>query len=278
MAHLPINASTRSQIKSKSKIRSMNVESAKVASKRINKAKTPTTVAAPTAAATTTTTTTPKTKTPAKLKTTKKVTKSTRRNIKQAQTSLVKNNNNKTLKPKATYLEMIQAAIRALADPRGSSRVKIFKWIQSNNELIDNKLMSFRGNMAMKKGLETGLLKNGKSSGMFKIGDKQKEQDKVKAKTENKAKTAIKFKKNASSPAQKKESNLKKSLTLTAKKLVKKSTKKQSSIKSVVKKGRKRTYAKITSKIAASAIAAAAGSLNKPVKSPRLPPKPRILA
>lgn len=273
MAHLPIN-STRSQIKSKSKIRSMNVESAKVASKRINKAKAPTTVAA---AAATTTTTTPKTKTPAKTKTTKKVTKSTRTNIKQAQTSLVKNNNKKTLKPKATYLEMIQAAIRALADPRGSSRVKIFKWIQSNNELIDNKLMSFRGNMAMKKGLETGLLKNGKSSGMFKIGDKQKEQDKVKAKTENKAKTAIKFKKNTSSPAQKKESNLKKSLTLTAKKLVKKSTKKQSSIKSVVKKGRKRTYAKMTSKIVASAIAAAS-SLNKPVKSPRLPPKPRILA
>ena len=125
MAHLPINASTRSQIKSKSKIRSMNVETAKVASKRINKAKVPTTVAAAT-----TTTTTPKTKTPAKTKTTKKVTKSTRTNIKQAQTSLVKNKNKKTLKPKATYLEMIQAAIRALADPRGSSRVKIFKWIQ----------------------------------------------------------------------------------------------------------------------------------------------------
>ena len=77
-----------------------------------------------------------------------------------------------------TFLEMIHAAIRSLNEVKGSSRHAIFKWIQATHGPIAEKLLSSRGNMALRNGIKSGLIKNGKSTGVFKIGDKQKEQEK----------------------------------------------------------------------------------------------------
>jgi len=86
---------------------------------------------------------------------------------------------------------MILSGIRALGELKGSSRHAIFKWIQANHGPIADKHMSTHGNLAIKNGLKSGLLKTGKTNGVYKVGDKQKENEKVAA---SKVKAAAKAK------------------------------------------------------------------------------------
>ena len=76
---------------------------------------------------------------------------------------------------KATYLEKICTAIRALKDPKGSSRAAIKAYISKNFENSDNA-------NALKKALKDGVkkkkLENGESSQRFKIsGESYKAKD-----------------------------------------------------------------------------------------------------
>merc|ERR1711913_266740 len=100
----------------------------------------------------------------------------------------------KPAKPKkpsthGTYASMIAAAITALKDKKGSSRQAIVKYIMANNNLdgADAKAVNGRTKLALKKGLEKGLLKNSKGAGVagsFKLAEKPKVK---KAKTPKKA-------------------------------------------------------------------------------------------
>lgn len=74
---------------------------------------------------------------------------------------------------------MIIAAIKALAEVKGSSRHAIFKWIQANHGPISEKHLSSRGNLAIKNGLASGVIKTGKTNGVYKVGDKTKETEKA---------------------------------------------------------------------------------------------------
>jgi len=86
---------------------------------------------------------------------------------------------------------MITAAIRALNEKTGSSRHAIYKWIQANHH-IDEKKISQHGNLAIRTALKNGNLKTGKSSAVFKVGDKQKETEKAQAaKAKKAAKAAV---------------------------------------------------------------------------------------
>lgn len=60
------------------------------------------------------------------------------------------------------YIDMIKQAIKALNERKGSSRQAIFKYVIANFNL-DSKTVSLYGNLAIRKGLESGSLTNGKS-------------------------------------------------------------------------------------------------------------------
>merc|ERR1719219_1796469 len=99
---------------------------------------------------------------------------------------------------------MIAAAITALKDKKGSSRQAIVKYIMANNNLdgADAKAVNGRTKLALKKGLEKGLLKNSKGAGVagsFKLAEKPKVKKvkKPKAKKPAKKEPAAKAKKPA---------------------------------------------------------------------------------
>jgi hypothetical protein len=73
-----------------------------------------------------------------------------------------------------TYLQMITNAIRALNEPKGSSRPAIFKYIISQYHL-DQKMAHVRGNLAIRNAIAAGTLKHGKSNATFKVGDKHQQ-------------------------------------------------------------------------------------------------------
>ena len=76
---------------------------------------------------------------------------------------------------KTTYLEKVFAAIRALKDPKGSSRAAIKSYISKNFENSEN---SNALKKALKDGLKKKKLENGESSQRFKIsGETYKAKD-----------------------------------------------------------------------------------------------------
>merc|ERR1712087_696572 len=71
---------------------------------------------------------------------------------------------------KATYQEMIVKAIVAIKDRRGCSRSAIARWIQINCEKSSGSTFNAALRSAIKKGLESGLFKEGNSKQRFRIG------------------------------------------------------------------------------------------------------------
>jgi hypothetical protein len=128
-----------------------------------------------------------------------------------------------------TYIVMCSAAIAALKDRKGSSKVGILKYIQANYKVKDN------ANTALKRALKTGVaskvlkqVKGVGASGSFKIGELPKKPKKKKV-VKKKAKKVVK-KKAAKKPAAKKAKKP------AAKKTPKKAAKKPAAKKPVAKK------------------------------------------
>merc|ERR1719466_711736 len=72
---------------------------------------------------------------------------------------------------KLTYLEMTVAAVQALRSRKGASRSAIARWIQINFEKESGSLFNSYLRTAIKKGLQSGVLKEGETAQRFKIGD-----------------------------------------------------------------------------------------------------------
>jgi histone H1/5 len=72
-----------------------------------------------------------------------------------------------------TFAVMIANGIRAMNEPNGSSRQAILKYIIKTYNL-DEKLAKMRSKLAFRAALKSGLLKYGKTTGLFKIGEKVK--------------------------------------------------------------------------------------------------------
>jgi histone H1/5 len=87
---------------------------------------------------------------------------------------------------------MITNGIRAMNEQNGSSRQAILKYIIKTYNL-DEKLAKMRSKLAFRASLESGLLKYGKTTGLFKIGDKVKGDEKKdrKKKVDDKSKKNI---------------------------------------------------------------------------------------
>merc|ERR1711997_1311018 len=66
--------------------------------------------------------------------------------------------------------EMIVKAIVAIKDRRGCSRSAIARWIQINCEKSSGSTFNAALRSAIKKGLESGLFKEGNSKQRFRIG------------------------------------------------------------------------------------------------------------
>ncbi len=78
----------------------------------------------------------------------------------KAPKSVVTNGTASNSKPK--YLQMIVNAIRELKENNGSSRQAILKWIVDKYH-VDAKLAALRVRLELKKALENGKLKHGRS-------------------------------------------------------------------------------------------------------------------
>merc|ERR1719466_321274 len=72
---------------------------------------------------------------------------------------------------KLTYLEMTIKAIQALRSRKGASRSAIARWIQINFEKESGSQFNSFLRTAIKKGLQSGVLKEGESAQRFKIGE-----------------------------------------------------------------------------------------------------------
>merc|ERR1712129_678287 len=94
---------------------------------------------------------------------------------------------------KETYSELIVKAILAIKDRRGCSRPAIARWIQINCQKEGGSQFNAYLRNALKKGMESGLFKEGKTSARFKIGTLPKvEKKKVKKKVASKKKSSKK--------------------------------------------------------------------------------------
>merc|ERR1711971_1124132 len=113
----------------------------------------------------------------------------------------------KVAEKKATYQEMIVKAIVAIKDRRGCSRSAIARWIQINLGKESGSIFNAALRSALKKGIESGLFKEGNSKQRFRIGVLPKA-PKPKKKTNSKKKK----------PASKKKSSKKKSKKKSSKK------------------------------------------------------------
>merc|ERR1712244_94831 len=71
---------------------------------------------------------------------------------------------------KETYSEMIVKAILAIKDRKGCSRSAIARWIQINCNKEGGSLFNSYLRVALKKGIESGLFKEGNSKQRFRIG------------------------------------------------------------------------------------------------------------
>merc|ERR1712048_1323647 len=95
---------------------------------------------------------------------------------------------------KETYSELIVKAIIAIKDRRGCSRSAIARWIQINYGKEGGSAFNAYLRNALKKGLESGLFKEGKTKQRFKIGELPKPAKPVKKKTNSKKKSSSKKK------------------------------------------------------------------------------------
>merc|ERR1719293_523490 len=105
-----------------------------------------------------------------------------------------------------TYLDMAIKAVQALKDRKGASRSAIARWIQINYNKEGGSAFNAYLRAAIKKGMESGILKEGQSAQRFKIGVLPKVV-KPKKKVASKKKTSSKKK----SGSKKKGSSKKKS-------------------------------------------------------------------
>ena len=117
----------------------------------------------------------------------------------------------KAAKPKAPaahppYAAMIKAAVKALADKKGSSRQAILKYICANYK-VDAAKAAVQVRIALKRGVAKGALKmaraSGKGAGSYKVVKVEKPK-KAKKPKKPKAKKPKKAKKVAKKPAAKK--------------------------------------------------------------------------
>ncbi|XP_064595764.1 histone H1-delta-like [Liolophura sinensis] len=170
----------------------------------------------------------------------------------------------KTTKPKKPaehpkYSEMVVAALKDLKERGGSSRSKILKYIVTNYKVGDEKTVNTHLKLALKSGVQSGMLKQTKgtgATGSFKLGEAAK-----KAPTKPKKPATKK-------PATKKTKSPKKvTKKPAAKKLqspVKKVTKKAKSPKKVAKKPASKKPAKSPKKPAVKKPAAKKPAAKKP--------------
>ncbi|VDL83361.1 unnamed protein product [Nippostrongylus brasiliensis] len=109
----------------------------------------------------------------------------------------------KTAPSHPVYGAMIKAAIKELGDRKGASKQAIFKFIVQKYKLGDNeKMINSRLRFALKKGVESGLLKQASgtgAAGRFRLGEKA-EGHASKPKVVKKPKTEVKAKEAASKP------------------------------------------------------------------------------
>jgi histone H1/5 len=121
-----------------------------------------------------------------------------------------------TAKNSFKYMDKIVEALKELNERSGSSRQAIQKFIQNKYNLQDEKQLSRNLNLALKRGVKKGLLRQPKgtgANGSFKLGD-------VKAK-----KVVVAKKTTTSTKPQEKQTTLKKKATTkSSKKSNKKST------------------------------------------------------
>ena len=155
------------------------------------------------------------------------------------------------------YSEMIAAAIVALKERTGSSRVAILKYIKANYKVGDNAATCVKN--ALKKGVVSGALTQVKgvgSNGSFKVKKVEKPKKKPAAK-----KTP---KKAAKKPAAKKTAAKKPAAKKTPKKAAKKTPKKAAKKPAAKKPAAKKPAAKKTPKKAAKKPAAKKPAAKKP--------------
>ncbi|XP_064595774.1 histone H1-delta-like [Liolophura sinensis] len=170
----------------------------------------------------------------------------------------------RTTKPKKPaehpkYSEMLIAALKDLKERGGSSRSKILKYIVTNYKVGDEKTVNTHLKLALKSGVQSGMLKQTKgtgATGSFKLGEAAK-------------KAPAKPKKPATKkPATKKTKSPKKvTKKPAAKKLqspVKKVTKKAKSPKKVAKKPASKKPAKSPKKPAVKKPTAEKPAAKKP--------------
>merc|ERR550525_1702667 len=144
---------------------------------------------------------------------------------------------------KPTYLAMVTEAVQALKDRKGASRAAIARWVQINHSKEGGSTFNSYLRNAIKKGLESGVLKQGQSAQRFKIGVLPKVV-KPKKKVASKKKTSIKKK----GGSKKKKAVAKKSSSKKKTASKKKSAKKGSAKKKVATKKKTATKKKSSSK------------------------------
>merc|ERR1711971_1510511 len=120
----------------------------------------------------------------------------------------------KVAEKKATYQEMIVKAIVAIKDRRGCSRSAIARWIQINLGKESGSTFNAALRSALKKGIESGLFKEGNSKQRFRIGvlpKAPKPKKKTNSKKKNSKKKSSKKKSSKKKVASKKKKSSKKS-------------------------------------------------------------------
>merc|ERR1719278_472501 len=108
-----------------------------------------------------------------------------------------------------TYLDMVVQSVQALKDRKGASRAAIARWVQINHKKEGGAAFNAYLRSAIKKGLESGILKEGQSAQRFRIGQLPKVV-KPKKKVVSKKKSGSSKKKTAKKTATKKKSSSKK--------------------------------------------------------------------
>ena len=72
---------------------------------------------------------------------------------------------------KMSYLDMTIEAIQALKDRKGASRMAIAQWVQEHHQKEAGSAFNAYLRAAIKRGLESGVLKEGQSAQRFRIGE-----------------------------------------------------------------------------------------------------------
>lgn len=142
-------------------------------------------------------------------------------------TSAPKSAPKKATKPKAPaahpkYIEMAVAALNALKERGGSSRQAIIKYILSNYKVgNDQKVVGTHLKLALKRGVDSGMIKHVKgsgASGSFKANPEAKKKKEKKPKAPKKAKASKPKKAKTASPKKAKSASPKKAKSAAPKK------------------------------------------------------------